>query len=611
MCGIGLIIDSSRERRERVVATMIASQLHRGPDAFGVMEAGICHLAHTRLSILDLSSGAQPMSSEDRRFSITFNGEIYNFKELRSELQQVGWSFRTFSDTEVILKAYIQWGESCLHRIRGMFSFAIWDSSKNELFCARDPFGEKPLYYATYGDDSLVIASEMKAILNSKLFKPILDLTSVDAYLTLGYIPPDRTIYKNVKTLFPGHFFLWAKGKIEISRYWEPKPSPLLMNLVDATENLRTLMMQAVKRQMEADVPVGAFLSGGVDSSTIVALMQQQSSQRIKTFSVGFGRWINELPYARVIAKRYDTEHHEIDLGMPDVAALLDRMSLVYDEPFADTSNIPTFLVSEFARKEVKVILSGDGGDELFGGYAHYSPLLESLTAPSSYLIWMFTRLISRTLNDRFLKLKNYSIACGMATKSSDPWERCFMSGIQISSAKRKELWGELANKVESYEVGSLLKPTEAISGIDRGFYFDLVCYLPGDILVKVDRAAMANSLEVRAPFLDRDLAEFALSLPHLLKVNRLETKVVLKEAFKHLWPDNFHKRKKQGFGAPIQVWMELPGVKSMIERVFSDGSQLRKVLPGIRRTDGEGRDYKTWMLLVLGLWLEKQELGT
>lgn len=609
MCGIGIVIGSSQEQRELVIATMIAAQKHRGPDASGTLVAGACHLAHTRLSIIDLSTGDQPMSSHDGRYSITFNGEIYNYKEIRSELQQNGHIFHTLSDTEVILKAYIQWGESCLQRFRGMFSFAIWDSHEELLFCARDPFGEKPLYYAKFGMNGLVVASELKAIIGTKMLSPVIDLTSVDAYLALGYVPPDRTIYRDVQTLFPAHLLIWQCGEIKVKRYWRPTPNPIPISLPDATERLRSLMQQAVERQTVSDVPVGAFLSGGLDSSTIVALLQKLSSQRVKTFSVGFGQWINELPYARAVAKRYGTEHHEIDIGIPDVASLLERMSMVYDEPFADTSNIPTFIVSEFASKEVKVVLSGDGGDELFGGYSWYPPLMKSQTAPSSYVVWILLRLLSRALKDRNAKLKNLSIACGLAARWRDPWERCFMSGVNIAESKRKRLWGDARNKIITYIPSEQIRPNEGVSGIDRGFYYDLVGYLPGDILVKVDRAAMANSLETRAPFLDRDLAEFALSLPHDLKVSGLDTKILLKQAFNDLWPDSLRNRKKQGFGAPIQVWMKLPAVQKLIKRVFSEGSPLLRLLPGVTIIDGERCDYQSWTLLVLGLWLEKQDM--
>src|SRR5438128_3230435 len=337
---------------------------HRGPDAYGYAAVDGCQLGHTRLSVIDLSSGAQPMSDINERYWITFNGEIYNYRELRRELVARGYQFRTQSDTEVLLCGFQEWREGLLDRLRGMFAFAIWDCVEQRLFAARDLFGEKPIYYAETSDGSLIVASEMKAITASKLVRTSMDLTSVDAYLALGYVPPDRTIYSEVRTLPPGHYLVWQNSRAAVAPYWKPRFEPVHISLEEAAEELRRLLRQSVGRQMVADVPVGAFLSGGLDSSTVVALMQEHSRIPIKTFSVGFGSHINELPYAREVAERYRTEHHEIDLGAPDIAPLLDRMAVVYDEPFADSSNIPTYLLSEYARQWVKVVLSGDGGDE-------------------------------------------------------------------------------------------------------------------------------------------------------------------------------------------------------------------------------------------------------
>lgn len=607
MCGISLVIGADRATGAIVVNKMVAEQSHRGPDASGTVISGNCQLAHTRLSIIDLSTGNQPMSSHDGRYTITYNGEIYNFKEIRSELQRLGHGFRTSSDTEVILVAYRQWGTGCLDRFRGMFAFAIWDDQEGRLFCARDLFGEKPLYYAKTESDGLVVSSEVKGIIASGLVIPKLDLTSVDAYLAFGYVPPDRTIYKNVSTLPPAHYIIWQDGHINMARYWEPIPKPLPIVLEDAAQRLRELIEQAVERQMVSDVPVGAFLSGGLDSSTIVALMQQHSSRPVKTFSIGFGKWINELPYARAVAERYGTEHYEIDLGIPDVAGLMEKMATVYDEPFADTSNIPTFLISEFACKEVKVVLSGDGGDELFGGYAWYPPLVSAETAPVSYAAWIALRLLSKVFKERNSWLRTLSVACGMAARWRDPWERCMMSGIQFKEGERNKLWGCKAGEVKPYASSALLRPPDSVCGIDRGFYHDLARYLPGDILVKLDRAAMANSLETRAPFLDRDVVEFALSLPSSLKVQGGDTKVVLKNACMDLWPEELRTRGKQGFGAPTEAWLAEPRMQELIGRVFRQSSPLRELLPGIDGGMANKRGYKIWMLLVLGLWLERQ----
>jgi asparagine synthase (glutamine-hydrolysing) len=304
-----------------------------------------------------------------------------------------------------------------------MFAFALWDTREKRLFAARDLFGEKPLYYAAGDGGFFLVASEIKALLASGFVAPRLDISTVDAYLALGYVPPDRTIYSNIYTLPPAHYLCWKDGIYKITRYWQPILNVQPITLHDAIERTRGLLNQAVTRQMVADVPVGAFLSGGLDSSTIVALMQMQSDRPVKTFSVGFGDHINELPFARAVANKYGTEHHEIDLGTPDVAQMLLRMAEVYDEPFADTSNIPTYLISEFARKHVKVVLSGDGGDELFGGYSWTYPMLvQSEKVPESIVLWIILRAFSKLLQHRWKSLALYSAGCGLAARRPDMW---------------------------------------------------------------------------------------------------------------------------------------------------------------------------------------------
>jgi asparagine synthase (glutamine-hydrolysing) len=343
------------------------------------------------LSIIDLESGAQPMKDESGRYSITFNGEIYNYQDIRTELVKLGHRFNTHSDTEVIMRAFAEWGTECLHRFRGMYAFAVWDEREQRLFAARDLFGEKPLYYAVTDQGSLLMASEIKALLASGLLEPKLDLQAVDAFLAFGYVPPDRTIYKNVHTLPPGHHLEWDGSRVSVARYWQPRFDPHAISLDVAAERMRELLHQAVRRQMVADVPVGAFLSGGHDSSTIVALMQQETRQPVKTFSVGFGEYINELPYARAVAP-LPHRHHEIDLGAPPVTELLERMVGVYDEPFRDPSHIPTYLISQYARRSVKVVLTGDGADELFGGYAWYPIMAASTEVSATWLKWFILR---------------------------------------------------------------------------------------------------------------------------------------------------------------------------------------------------------------------------
>jgi asparagine synthase (glutamine-hydrolysing) len=589
---------------------MLDTLSHRGPDARGVMTFPGCHLGHTRLNIIDLNTGSQPMTDASGRLAITFNGEIYNYRELRSQLEKKGHLFKTRSDTEVILVSYMEWGAECVNYFRGMFAFAIWDISERRMFAARDLFGEKPLYFTQTDDGSLLLASEIKALTASGTLKPVLDYQAVDAYLTLGYVPPHMTIFSNVSTLPPGHFLQWDSAGARITRYWEPGLKTQKITFNEAEEKLGHLFKQAVRRQMVADVPVGAFLSGGLDSSTITALMQMESDRPVKTFSVGFGEYGNELPYAGAVAKMYKTEHHEIDLGMPRVAEMLERMVAVYDEPFADTSNIPTYMISEFARKHVKVVLSGDGGDELFGGYWWYPPLAMSEKEGGSYFRWLLLRMADRAQRGRNSMTRTRAIGAGLSARWPDMWTRDVMLQVQFRSGEREKLWGTNPGKPGMFDPGGCYKPSVETTGMNRGFYFDLTCFLPGDILVKVDRAAMAHALETRAPFLDRDLAEFALSLPPDMKVDGIETKILMKSVCSKFWPPELRSRGKQGFGSPINIWLDMPDVQSLINRVFRKKSALYNLLPGITEKTRQGKNYKTWMLLTLGLWLEQKNIN-
>jgi len=608
MCGIFALIAKNAAPPVGDWDAVLNSIRHRGPDGENIIALPGCRLGHVRLSIIDLDTGGQPMSFDDGRYWITFNGEIYNFRELRNELLLLGSCFATASDTEVILAAYAKWGRACVDRLRGMFAFALWDRQESRLFCARDIFGEKPFYYALGQKGELAVASEISALIASRTVVPQLSLAAVDAFLALGYVPPDRTIYSNVSTLPPGHTLEWCDGTLKTSRYWQPAAATQPIEMGEAAERLGELLKQSVGRQMVSDVPVGAFLSGGLDSTTIVALMRQQGSRPIKTFSVGFGEHINELPYARAVAKKYHTEHHEIELGTPLVGEMLERMAVVFDEPFADTSNIPTYLISEFARRQVKVVLTGDGGDELFGGYSWtYPALVKSGEVARSTAWWILLRSLSRLTNHRWPALSLYSAACGLAARSPDMWARQVAQHVQIRRPGRRSLWGRRAGEVESFEPGGYYTPPEWMRGANRGFYFDLTSYLPGDILVKVDRAAMAHGLETRAPFLDRDLAEFALSLPVNLKVEGRTTKRLLCEACSHYWPDELKDRPKQGFGVPLDVWLARPDVRALRARIFSRHSALVDLLPGLGRRFTLRNDYQTWVLLTLGLWLEKR----
>ncbi len=609
MCGICGIAGNRKGDARPALERMIVSLRHRGPDGEGAVHLADCSFGHTRLSIIDLESGSQPMADISGRYHITFNGEIYNYKELREALLRDGYRFRTNSDTEVVLSSFARWGSDCLDRFRGMFAFAIWDAEEHRLFAARDLFGEKPLYYALTPAGTLVLGSEIKSLLASQLVRPRLNLGAVEAYLALGYVPPDRTIYENVQVLPPGHYLDWNGDSVHVVRYWRPKLKAGPISIDDAADQLRALVHQAVKRQMVADVPVGAFLSGGLDSSTIVAFMQAESRHRVKTFSVGFGEHINELPYARTVASRYRTDHHEVDLGAPPVAELMHTMARVYDEPLGDSSTIPTYLISAYARRYVKVVLTGDGGDELFGGYAWYPRLAMTEAFPASWFRWLVLRSASALVMHRVPELDRLVGATRVALRWPDMVTRYFEYVLDANSERRRLLWGRRSEEVPRFFPGDYYQPPNGAVGMDRAFHFDLTSWLPGDILVKVDRAAMAHGLETRPPFLDRDLVEFVLTLPAELKVHGDATKVLYKHALSKYWPEKVRTRPKQGFGAPFDIWLKLPDVLDLMRRVRANGSKLSSLLPGLDDYESLHARRK-WFLLTLGLWLEEHDVG-
>jgi len=589
MCGIAVILPGGElQPPPSAIERMTAALTHRGPDAQECVRLPGCHLGHTRLSIIDPANGHQPMTDPSGRYTIVFNGEIYNHANLRRELERDGVTFRTNCDTEVLLHGYARWGAGVLARLNGQFAFAVWDAVARTLFAARDRFGEKPLYWARTPAGNVLMSSEIKAIEASGLVSLKLDLTTVDAYLGLYYVPPDRSIYQNVHPLPPAHSATWRAGagaggewEREQRRYWEPRYSCHDVGEAEVVATVRSLVERAVDRQTVADVPVGAFLSGGLDSTTIVALMSRQMSrhrgEKVKTFSVGFGDLINELPFARDAATAYGTDHHEMEMDI-DVADMLMRMSGVYDEPFGDSSNIPTFLVSEYARRSVKVVLSGDGGDEIFGGYDWYRPLLDANAESPAHV---------------------------------DPWDR-HINGATGLTSDRTALWGNrLSQPSAAAAARDRYFPRDSVAGIDRAISFDVACYLPGDILAKVDRAAMAHGLETRSPFLDVELAEFVLGLPWQLRFARGASglKHLLREACQDLWPASIRGRGKQGFGAPVRHWLARPEVDALWRRVTGPSSALASLLPGVRSEAvlEQLRPQRKWTLLCLGLWLERR----
>jgi len=609
MCGIAAIVAAEREIPEGAIERMAQRLVHRGPDALSCVHLTGCHLGHTRLSIIDLATGDQPMADPTRRYWIVFNGEIYNYRELRAELERQGRRFRTTSDTEVLLAAYLEYGEQAVSRLNGQFAFLVWDTQERRLFGARDRLGEKPLYWAESPQSCWLFASELKGLLAAGLVEPRIDRVSVDAYLGLLYVPPDRAIYENVQTLRPGHALRWEAGRLEQWAYWQPAYSRQKAGDGPAViEELRRRISEAVRRQMVADVPVGAFLSGGLDSSTVVALMTRHTAHPVATFSVGFGDLINELPYARAVAETYRTQHHEIQMDIP-VGEMLERMATVYDEPFADSSNIPTYLISEFARKHVKVVLAGDGADELFGGYDWYRLLFEE-DGGEGALAWLnaFRWRLQRKLGLAD-DLQAWRGALPyyrrqLARRHPEMWHR-HLAGSTMMSLDRAALWRTNGTPDGGEPLRQAFEPGPEIAGLDRATDFDVRCYLPGDILVKVDRAAMAHSLESRAPFLDVDLVEFTLSLPAQLRFKDNQLKGLLRRSCTELWPEALRHRPKQGFGAPIRNWLRRPDVRAKLARVCSPGHPLATLLPGVTGMSHRNPQL-SWTVLCLGLWLEK-----
>ena len=584
---------------------MIAALKHRGPDDNGRHLFENCALGHTRLSIVDLAGGHQPMLTTDGQRAVCFNGEIYGYKALRAELTD--YPFRTSGDTELLPALYERDGEAMVEHLPGMFAFAIWDERRQTLFCARDRFGEKPFHYAIGRGGEFVFASEIKAILASGLVEARLDPVSLRQYFHRGYVESNRTIYRDIHTLPPAHRLRFSDGKVLVSRYWSLPAIDRRIGMADAVEKFSYLVDQAVGRQLVADVPVGAFLSGGLDSSTIVAVASRHH-QHIKTFSFGFGKAIDELPFAREIAQRYETDHYESSDQMEDVAGLLRRMQEVYDEPFADSSNIPTYLLSGAARKQVTVALAGEGADELLGGYNFwYRPLfnleraqnLPNVVATLLRIAALGCRAMGRDLPMALAQLRE-----GFFMK--EHFQSCIEAHRMRSAYFVDSEIASLGLPAAPEQTNHL--PTNGASGLDAAFALDLETYLPGDILTKTDRASMAWGLEMRCPFLDVDLASFCISLPSQLKIDGRRDKLILREAFSGSWTPSIRRRGKQGFGASVETWLAQPSLCEMKLSVLENPNHPLFQLIDRQRASAFLRldNYQTWLLLVLALWLEK-----
>lgn len=584
MCGIAGFISKTDENvadRAAVLDSMCRVIAHRGPDDQGGEVLGRAALGMRRLSIIDLVTGQQPIYNTDRTKLIVFNGEIYNYRELKEDLGSRGYKFRTNSDTETIIHAYDEWGTACLKRLRGMFAFAIWDEKEQTLFAARDRVGKKPLFYSI-SNGEFVFGSEMKALLEHGGVSREIDTGALDAYLTFGYVPEELCIFKGVNKLAPGHFLIYKDGDVRTERYWDfdytgkPLDEDEDKISVDLLEHLR----EAVGIRLISEVPLGAFLSGGVDSSAVVGLMSQILDQPVKTFSIGFKEdSFDELKYARLAAKHFNTDHHELILTAESVE-IVDDLVWHFDEPFADSSALPTYMVSKQAREHVTVVLSGDGGDELFAGYTRY--VTDKDRSGLGRLPQAFRKNLIRPISEALphgARGKNYlfNISLDAAGRYIDSISH--FNGPRkeklYSKGARSKMNGSFARGEKLYRaISSSLDSGDAVENL---LYLDSKTYLPGDILTKVDRMSMASSLEARSPLLDHKLIEYATRIPSRLKLNGRETKYIFKRAVSSFVPKEILYREKQGFGVPISEWIN----QRLKERILGDLSERRTLERG------------------------------
>lgn len=586
MCGIVGIFDikASSEIDRNLLSRMNESQFHRGPDEGGLHTEPGLGFGHRRLSIIDLSSGQQPMHSQDGNVVLTYNGEVYNFPELRQELEGQGFAFRTHCDTEVILYAWQAWGEACVDRLRGMFAFAIWDRPAQTLFLARDRLGVKPLFYAELTNGQFIFSSELKALMQHPLAPREVDPTAIEDYFGFGYIPDPKTIYRGVHKLEPGYTLTIKRGQsgVRPKQYWDVKFQPdVVGNVSDAGDELIARLREAVRIRMVADVPLGAFLSGGVDSSGVVALMAGLSKAPVNTCSISFGDpKFNESQFAAQVAERYHTAHR-VEQVDPDDFSLIDQLSGLYDEPYADSSALPTYRVCELAKKQVTVVLSGDGGDENLAGYRRYrwhtyEERMRSLL-PDGLRVPLFSNL-GRIYPKLDWAPKVFRAKTTLESIGRDSMAGYFHSVSLLSNQMRSLLFSdELKRELQGYqaiEVFRRYQPHAPEHPLSMVQYLDLKTYLAGDILTKVDRASMAHALEVRVPLLDHKLVEWMAALPPDLKLHGREGKYLFKKALEPYLPNDILYRPKMGFAVPLSAWFRGP-LKSRVQQALM-GDTLR-----------------------------------
>jgi asparagine synthase (glutamine-hydrolysing) len=593
MCGIAGIAYSDRDRAvsPSLLKAMTDSISHRGPDDEGFHFDGGVGLGHRRLSIIDLSTGRQPIPNEDGTCHIVFNGEIYNYKELRKDLVSKGHVFATQTDTEVIVHCYEEYGEDCVRRLNGMFAFAIWDARERKLFLARDHLGIKPLFF--YADaEKILFGSELKALLAYPDLPRKLDTSAMDAYFSYMYIPDPLTVFGDVKKLPSAHTLTYQNGKVSIRRFWDARNDGRIAKSERAwTEELTALLEDSVKKQLMSDVPLGVFLSGGIDSSSVVGMMAKFTDS-IQTFSMAGGPGLfNELPYAREVARRYGTKHHELDVPTGNIQELLPKLVGYLDEPFSDSSIIPTYHICKQARANVKVVLSGEGGDEIFAGYTWHKKFLQ---------VERFKDLIPEAVRRGVLKpgltrfrgkgrLGRMARTLASANEFSlMPPGQCFETLRRIFSRSiKQQIYGQRLAMPAEAEIWAIKKEYDSNQGLhplDNALYADRLAYLTGDLLTKVDRMSMANSLEVRVPLLDYRIVELAAGIPPHFKLNGSVSKYIFRQSMDDVLPDLIKKRKiKRGFSVPVNDWFK-EGMREYAYDLLLDGRTKDR---GFFRTEG------------------------
>jgi asparagine synthase (glutamine-hydrolysing) len=625
MCGIvGFAYNGNRHVEREILEKMNGAIFHRGPDEDGFFLKENVGLAMRRLAIIDLSGGQQPIFNQDKTKAIVFNGEIYNFQELRADLDRKGHQFYTNSDTEVIIHLYDEYGVDCVQHLRGMFAFAIWDEVEKSLFIARDRVGKKPLLYSHQPNGDLIFGSEFTALLKHPSVSREVDNEAIHHYLSYLCVPAPLTAFKQIRKLEPGHWLIWKNGEIKTNRYWLPDfHNKIKISEEEAEEETLRLLREATKMRMIAEVPLGAFLSGGVDSSTIVGLMSEFSDKPVKTFSIGFEEEdYSELKYAKKVAEHIGAEHHEF-IVKPNATEILPLLVEHYGEPYADSSSIPTYYVSRETRKHVTVALNGDGGDESFAGYERYLAmrLSEKYHKIPAVLrkgvIENAVNLLPASATKRRSKVKDIK---RFVKAASLPKVGRYLSLVNaIDKSAKENLYTEgFRNQVSGADSAKFLKEwfdrSNGSGIVDATMFTDQMTYLPNDLLVKVDIASMANSLEARSPLLDHKVIEFAASLPESIKLKGAENKSLLKKIGARLVPREVLYRKKMGFGVPIANWLRGELKDFLRDNLLSQKFASRGILKQNEvekmineHLSGEKDNYnQLWTILMLELWFQR-----